>query len=148
MAKSYTFLTQSGLQPLTTSLAKAVKTYLSAKTKYPARSNGRIFLSYLSAKSVACNRLKVVGVSSPFFFPFEVISLTISDEFHSVKNTGMPSNLSHFSSNLIWVDLPEPSIPSTTISVPGTSNLFCTRECFFIFLYTLYIYLLLLSLLL
>jgi len=51
-----------------------------AVTIYPVCTNGKIFLSYLSAKSVAWSKQKVVGVSLPFFFPFEVISFTNSDE--------------------------------------------------------------------
>src|SRR5215471_7031036 len=81
-----------------------------------------MFLSYLSAKSVACSKLKVVGVSLPFFFPFDVISLTNSDEFHSVKKTRRPLDISHFSSRRICVDLPDPSIPSTTTSLPLESR--------------------------
>jgi len=56
-----------------------------------------MFLSYLSAKSVAWSRLKVVGVSRAFFLPFDVISLTTSEEFHSVKNTLSPLLRSHLS---------------------------------------------------
>src|SRR5215831_19644767 len=82
-----------------------------------------MFLSYLSAKSVACSKQKVVGVSVPFFFPFEVISFTISDEFHCIKKTRMPLDISHFSSRRICVDLPDPSIPSTTTSLPLESKL-------------------------
>src|SRR5215469_6436333 len=81
-----------------------------------------MFLSYLSAKSVAWSKQKVVGVSLPFFFPFEVISFTNSDEFHSVKKTCMPLDISHFSSRRICVDLPDPSIPSTTTSLPLESR--------------------------
>jgi hypothetical protein len=40
------------------------------------------FLSYLCAKSVACKRLNVLGVSLFFFLPLGVISLTNSAEFH------------------------------------------------------------------
>ncbi len=40
-----------------------------------------------SAKSVAWRSEKVVGVSSPFFFPFRMVSETSSEEFHSVKKT-------------------------------------------------------------
>src|SRR2546430_4225653 len=54
-----------------------------------------MFLSYRSAKSVAWRRLNVVGVSSPFFLPLEVISRTICEEFHSVVKTGSPLPLSH-----------------------------------------------------
>jgi hypothetical protein len=53
------------------------------------------FLSYLSAKSVACKRLNVLGVSLFFFLPLGVISLTNSAEFHSVMKTGISLDLSH-----------------------------------------------------
>ena len=43
--------------------------------------------SYRSAKSVACRRLKVVGVSRFRFLPLRIVSLTRSEEFHSVKKT-------------------------------------------------------------
>src|SRR5260370_3633954 len=123
-AKLYAFLTQAGEHPRTTSLAYAVYAYLSARTMYPPRSKGRIFLSYRSAKSVAWRRLNVVGVSSPFFFPLEVISRTICDEFHSVVKTGRPRPLSHLSRRWSWVDLPLPSMPSTTMSFPVIWNFF------------------------
>ena len=75
--------------------------------------------SYLSAKSVAWSRLKVVGVSSPFFFPREVISLTVSEEFHSVLKTFRFMCLSHCSRRWSCVDLPEPSTPSTAMRRPA-----------------------------
>ena len=56
-----------------------------------------MFRSYLSAKSVAWSRLNVVGVRSPFFLPREVISLTVSEEFHSVLKTLRFWCLSHCS---------------------------------------------------
>jgi hypothetical protein len=40
-----------------------------------------------SAKSVACSRLKVIGVSEFFFLPVFVAALTSADEFHSVTLT-------------------------------------------------------------
>jgi hypothetical protein len=36
-------------------------------------------------------------VSLPFFLPLDVISLTISEEFHSVIKTGKPSDINHLS---------------------------------------------------
>src|SRR2546426_10117281 len=81
-----------------------------------------MFLSYRSAKSVAWRRLNVVGVSSPFFLPLEVIFRTICEEFHSVVKTGSPLPLSHLSSRWSWVDLPLPSIPSPTMSFPVIWN--------------------------
>src|SRR6202022_744132 len=74
-----------------------------------------------SAKSVAWRRLNVIGVSAFFFLPVLVAALTNADEFHSVTNTRWPSALSHFASSASWVVLPEPSIPSTTNSLPGYS---------------------------
>lgn len=70
-----------------------------------------MFLSYLSAKSVAWRRLNVVGVRSPFFLPREVISLTVSEEFHSVLKTLRFLCLSHCSRRWSWVDFPDPSTP-------------------------------------
>src|SRR5262245_39561813 len=74
-----------------------------------------------SAKSVACRRLNVIGVSAFFFLPVLVAAFTRADEFHSVTNTRCPSALSHFASSPSCVVFPEPSMPSTTNSLPGYS---------------------------
>src|SRR5215471_16854767 len=74
-----------------------------------------------SAKSVACSRLNVIGVSAFFFLPVFVAAFTRADEFHSVTNTRCPSAANHFASSESCVVLPEPSIPSTTNSLPGYS---------------------------
>src|SRR4029079_3740275 len=74
-----------------------------------------------SAKSVACSRLKVIGVSAFFFLPVLVAALTRADEFHSVTKTRWPSAISHFASSASCVVLPDPSMPSTTNSFPGYS---------------------------
>src|SRR5688500_1603335 len=87
----------------------------------PALSGGMILYSRRSAKSVACRRLNVMGVSAFFFLPVLVAALTRADEFHSVTNTRCPSALSHFASSPSWVVFPDPSIPSTTNSFPGYS---------------------------
>src|SRR5690349_12644512 len=87
----------------------------------PAFSGGMILYSRRSAKSVACSRLNVIGVSAFFFFPVFVAAFTRADEFHSVTKTRWPSAISHFASNPSWVLLPDPSIPSTTNSLPGYS---------------------------
>src|SRR4051812_23989486 len=87
----------------------------------PALSGGMILYSSRSAKSVACSRLNVIGVSAFFLFPVLVAALTSADEFHSVTNTRCPAALSHFASRPSCVVLPEPSIPSTTNSLPGYS---------------------------
>src|SRR3954468_12741442 len=87
----------------------------------PALSGGMILYSRRSAKSVACSRLNVIGVSAFFFLPVLVAALTSADEFHSVTNTRCPAALSHFASSASCVVLPEPSIPSTTNSLPGYS---------------------------
>src|SRR5204863_9405071 len=87
----------------------------------PALSGGMILYSSRSAKSVACSRLNVIGVSAFFFLPAFVAALTRADEFHSVTNTRCPSALSHFASSPSCVVLPDPSIPSTTNSLPGYS---------------------------
>src|SRR6185295_16615460 len=73
------------------------------------------------AKSVACSRLNVIGVRAFFFFPVFVAAFTRADEFHSVTKTRCPSAASHFASSPSWVVFPEPSIPSTTKSLPGYS---------------------------
>src|SRR5436190_24039371 len=80
-----------------------------------------ILYSSRSAKSVACSRLNVIGVSAFFFLPVLVAALARADEFHSVTNTRWPSALSHFASRPSWVVFPDPSIPSTTNSLPGYS---------------------------
>src|SRR6476469_1036029 len=75
----------------------------------------------LSAKSVACSMLNVIGVSAFFFFPALVAAFTSADEFHSVMKTGWPADLSHFASSASCVVFPDPSMPSTTKSFPGYS---------------------------
>src|SRR2546430_1469148 len=87
----------------------------------PALRGGMILYSSRSAKSVACSRLNVIGVSAFFFFPVFVAAFTRADEFHSVTNTRCPPALNHFASSPSCVVLPEPSIPSTTNSLPGYS---------------------------
>src|SRR6476661_6896827 len=87
----------------------------------PAFNGGMILYSSRSAKSVACSRLNVIGVSAFFFFPVLVAALTSADEFHSVTKTRWPSATSHFASSPSWVVFPDPSIPSTTNSLPGCS---------------------------
>src|SRR5919107_2132216 len=87
----------------------------------PALSGGMILYRSRSAKSVACSRLNVIGVSEFFFLPVLVAALTRADEFHSVTRTGRPAALSHFASSASCVVFPEPSIPSTTNSFPGYS---------------------------
>src|SRR3989442_11639891 len=62
-----------------------------------------------------------MGVSAFFFFPVLVAAFTRADEFHSVTNTRWPSALSHFASSPSCVVFPDPSIPSTTNSLPGYS---------------------------
>src|SRR5688572_8716129 len=74
-----------------------------------------------SAKSVACSRLNVIGVSVFFFLPALVATLTSFDEFHSVTTTGWPAALSHFARSPSCVVFPDPSIPSTTNSFPRYS---------------------------
>src|SRR6186997_958586 len=102
----------------------------------PALSGGMILYSSRSAKSVACSRLNVIGVSAFFFLPVLVAAFTSADEFHSVWKTGWPAALSHFASRASWVVFPEPSIPSTTNSFPGYScgvvRLFSMRRLFLV----------------
>src|SRR5688572_5577549 len=74
-----------------------------------------------SAKSVACSKLKVVGVREFFFFPIFVAAFTRADEFHSVTNTRSPAALNHLASSASCVVFPDPSMPSTTNSFPGYS---------------------------
>src|SRR5688572_206180 len=87
----------------------------------PAFSGGMTLYRRRSAKSVACRRLNVIGVSAFFFLPVFVAALTSADEFHSVTNTGWPAALSHFASSASCVVFPDPSMPSTTNSFPGYS---------------------------
>src|SRR5206468_2027245 len=87
----------------------------------PAFSGGIILYSSRSAKSVACSRLNVIGVSAFFFLPVLVAALARADEFHSVTNTRCPSALSHFAKRPSCVVFPDPSMPSTTNSLPGYS---------------------------
>src|SRR3954471_5611068 len=87
----------------------------------PALSGGTILYRRRSAKSVAWSRLNVMGVSAFFFLPVFVAAFTRADEFHSVTKTRCPSAFSHSASSPSWVVFPEPSIPSTTNSLPGYS---------------------------
>src|SRR5215471_18900425 len=80
-----------------------------------------ILYSSRSAKSVACSRLNVIGVSAFFFLPVLVAALTRADEFHSVTKTRCPSALNHLARSPSCVVFPDPSIPSTTNSLPGYS---------------------------
>src|SRR5512141_1375143 len=85
----------------------------------PALSGGMMLYSSRSAKSVACSRLNVIGVSAFFFLPAFVAAFTSAEEFHSVWKTGWPAALSHFARSASCVVFPDPSIPSTTNSFPG-----------------------------
>src|SRR6187549_3385595 len=87
----------------------------------PALSGGTMLYSRRSAKSVACSRLKVVGVREFFFFPIFVAAFTRAEEFHSVTNTRRPAAVSHLASSASCVVFPDPSMPSTTNSFPGYS---------------------------
>ena len=53
-----------------------------------------------------------------FFLPRLVVSRTSGDEFHSLNATAMHCACSHWLSKASCVDFPEPSMPSTTISLP------------------------------
>ena len=64
-----------------------------------------ILYSSRSAKSVACSRLKVIGVRAFFFLPVLVAAFTSADEFHSVTKTRWPVDASHFASRLSCVVL-------------------------------------------
>src|SRR6185369_16521247 len=86
-----------------------------------------MYCSRRSAKSVAWIKLKEVGVNISFFLPRRVVSRTSGEEFHSLKVTAYPRRRSHCESSEICVDLPEPSIPSTTIKRPGQR--FCRKTC-------------------
>src|SRR6266853_1919419 len=61
-----------------------------------------------------------------FFLARRVVSRTSGDEFHSLNATAISWDRSHWDSSANWVDFPDPSIPSTTISLPlerlGTSS--------------------------
>src|ERR1035438_8530098 len=90
-----------------------------------------------SAKSVQWMRLKVVGVNISFFLPRRVVSRTSGEEFHSLKATAKPCERSQWLKRESWVDFPEPSMPSTTMSLPryrfGTkSDIYvCCRRPFY-----------------
>src|SRR5688572_4771819 len=102
----------------------------------PALSGGMMLYRSRSAKSVACSRLNVIGVSVFFFLPVFVAALTSAEEFHSVTSTGWPAALSHFASSASCVVFPDPSMPSTTNSLPGYScgviRLLSIREGFLV----------------
>ena len=71
-------------------------------------------------------RLNVTGVNMFFFLPRLVVSRTKGDEFHSLNATAMLCERSHWLNNESCVYFPDPSMPSTTISLPryrlGTSE--------------------------
>src|SRR5712692_7843457 len=86
----------------------------------PACSAGMIWLYVRLAKSAAWMRLNDIGDSNCMRLPRRVVPLTIGDEFHSLKMTRYPWLTSHLRSRSSWVLLPEPSMPSTMISRPGS----------------------------
>src|SRR5215472_8604305 len=53
-----------------------------------------------------------------FRLPRLVVSRTSGDEFHSLNATPMRCDRSHWLNRDSCVDLPEPSMPSTTTSLP------------------------------
>src|ERR1700688_4763519 len=53
-----------------------------------------------------------------FFLPRLVVSRTRGDEFHSLNATAIRCERSHWLNKDSCVDLPEPSMPSTTMSLP------------------------------
>jgi hypothetical protein len=75
--------------------------------------------SQRSAKSAACSSENVVGVNKRRCFPRRVADFTSGEEFHSVKCKRYPPISSQRFSKYNCVLLPEPSVPSTTISAPG-----------------------------
>src|SRR5438270_2739389 len=79
--------------------------------------------SQRSAKSAAWSSEKVVGVSNRRCLPRRVADFTKGDEFHSVKCSRYPPISSHRFNRYSCVLLPEPSVPSTTISAPGYARL-------------------------
>src|SRR5229473_94109 len=79
--------------------------------------------SQRSAKSAACNNENVVGVSSRRCLPRRVADFTSGEEFHSVKCNRYPPISSQRFSRYSCVLLPDPSVPSTTISAPGYARL-------------------------
>src|SRR5437764_7548499 len=79
--------------------------------------------SQRSAKSAACSSENVVGVSSRRCLPRLVADFTSGEEFHSVKCSRYPPISSQRFSKYSCVLLPEPSVPSTTISAPGYARL-------------------------
>src|SRR3979411_745867 len=80
-----------------------------------------IWLYVRLAKSAAWIRLNDIGDSSCMRLPRRVVPLTIGDEFHSLKITRYPWLISHLRSRSSCVLFPEPSMPSTMISRPGSS---------------------------
>ena len=60
----------------------------------------------------------MVGVNICFFLPRRVVPFTMSDEFHSLNETANRCERSHWLSSESCVDLPDPSMPSTIISLP------------------------------
>src|ERR1700692_3994358 len=53
-----------------------------------------------------------------FFLPRFVVSRTSGDEFHSLNAPAIRCERSHWLNKDSCVDLPEPSMPSTTMSLP------------------------------
>src|ERR1039457_5942700 len=71
-----------------------------------------------SAKSVQWIRLNVVGGKISVLLPRRVVSRTSGEEFHSLNATAKPCERSQWLNRESWVDFPEPSMPSTTMSLP------------------------------
>src|SRR5688500_12571736 len=87
----------------------------------PALSGGRMLCTSRNDRSVAWSNENVIGVSDIFFLPFFVIVFTSSALFHSVKKGRSPLASRYRLASWSCVLFPEPSMPSTTISLPGSS---------------------------
>jgi hypothetical protein len=82
--------------------------------------SSRLAVMVFCVRSAAWIRLKVEGVTSRSRLPRELVRCTSGDEFHSVNTARWPSLRSRLCSRSSCVPFPEPSIPSTTSSLPGS----------------------------
>src|SRR5216684_1442976 len=108
--------------PRTTPRAINVKMKRSASTTVPARSAGRMRCSTWSKKSVAYISDSVRRVTAFLASSSSMSRPTRFERRSPLVCTAKPSDSSHSCRRAICVERPEPSIPSTTTSVPVNSS--------------------------
>src|SRR5580658_6836230 len=94
----------------------------SARTVLPAASAGTILFSSWSAKSTAYRSAIVVAPSVWPCFAWSISSATSVERRSPVSTTAWPSISSHSRRSATSVVRPDPSAPSTTMSLPESDS--------------------------